>query len=114
MKRASLLLTTLLAAAPALADVNVYSHRQPELVQPLFDAFTAETGIAVNVAFVDKGMAERLVAEGARSPADLVMTVDIARLLQLVEAGVTQPVSNPALEAAIPAGFRDARGTGSA
>ena len=110
MKRAAFLLTSLLAATPALADVNVYSHRQPELVEPLFKAFTAETGIAVNVAFVDKGMAERLVAEGARSPADLVMTVDIARLLQLVEAGVTQPVTDPALEAAIPAGFRDAAG----
>ena len=80
-------------ALPALADeVNIYSHRQPELIQPLLDAFTAETGIAVNVAFVDKGMAERLVAEGDRSPADLVLTVDIARLMQVVEAGVTQPV----------------------
>ncbi|PCD75844.1 Fe(3+) ABC transporter substrate-binding protein [Pseudothioclava arenosa] len=109
MKRAALLLTAL-AATPALADVNVYSHRQPELVQPLFDAFTAETGIAVNVAFVDKGMVERLVAEGSRSPADLVMTVDIARLLQLVEAGVTQPVASDVLNAAIPAAMRDAEG----
>ncbi len=99
------------AALPALADeVNVYSHRQPELVQPLFDAFTAETGIAVNVAFVDKGMVERLVAEGDRSPADLVMTVDIARLQQVVEAGVTQPVTSPVLEADIPEAFRDPDG----
>lgn len=101
-------LSTALVALPALAEeVNVYSHRQPELVQPLFDAFTAETGIAVNVAFVDKGMVERLQAEGARSPADLVMTVDIARLSQVVEAGVTQPVEDAALDAAIPAEFRD-------
>ncbi|MCE5972120.1 Fe(3+) ABC transporter substrate-binding protein [Sinirhodobacter sp. WL0062] len=106
--RIFLALSTALVAAPALADdVNVYSHRQPELVQPLFDAFTAKTGINVNVAFVEKGMVERLVAEGSRSPADLVMTVDIARLQQVVEAGVTQPVEDPALEAAIPAGFRD-------
>lgn len=95
-------------AAPALAEeVNVYSHRQPELVQPLFDAFTAETGIAVNVAFVDKGMVERLVSEGDRSPADLVMTVDIARLAQVVDAGVTQPVASDVLAANIPAEFRD-------
>lgn len=107
-QRILLALIPALAAAPALAeDVNVYSHRQPELVQPLFDAFTAETGINVNVAFVDKGMVERLTAEGARSPADLVMTVDIARLDQVVAAGVTQPVDDPALEAAIPAEFRD-------
>jgi len=106
--RILLALTTALAATPVLADeVNVYSHRQPELVQPLFDAFTEATGIDVNVAFVDKGMVERLVAEGARSPADLVMTVDIARLMQVVDAGVTQPVEDPALDAAIPAAFRD-------
>ena len=95
-------------AGPAVADeVNVYSHRQPELVQPLFDAFTAETGIEVNVAYVDKGMVERLVAEGDRSPADLVMTVDIARLAQVVDAGVTQAVSSDVLNANIPAAFRD-------
>ena len=96
-------------ALPALAqEVNVYSHRQPELIQPLIDAFTAETGITVNVAFVDKGMVERLVAEGDRSPADLVLTVDIARLAQLADAGVTQAVQSDVLEAAIPEAFRDA------
>jgi iron(III) transport system substrate-binding protein len=113
--RSALAATTALAAAAALAapalaaEVNVYSHRQPELVKPLFDAFTAETGIEVNVAFVDKGMVERLLAEGSRSPADLVMTVDIARLSEVVGAGVTQPVASPALDA-IPAAFRDPEG----
>ncbi len=95
-------------ALPALAEeVNIYSHRQPELIQPLLDAFTAETGISVNVAFVDKGMVERLVAEGDRSPADLVLTVDIARLIEVVNAGVTQPVDSAVLTADIPAEFRD-------
>jgi iron(III) transport system substrate-binding protein len=107
----TLLACTALVAAPALADeVNVYSHRQPELIQPLIDAFTAETGIAVNVAFVDKGLTERLVAEGDRSPADLVLTVDIARLNEIVQAGVTQPVTSPELEANVPAEFRDPAG----
>jgi iron(III) transport system substrate-binding protein len=97
------------AALPAVAEeVNVYSHRQPELIQPLADAFTAETGIDVNIAFVDKGMAERLVAEGSRSPADLVLTVDIARLTQIVDAGVTQAVESDVLNANIPSNFRDA------
>ena len=107
--RSSLLALALLSTAlPALAqEVNVYSHRQPELLQPLVDAFTAETGIVVNVAFVDKGMAERLVAEGDRSPADLVLTVDIARLMQVVEAGVVQPVQSDVLEANIPEALRD-------
>ncbi len=107
--RLSLLALALGATAlPVLADeVNVYSLRQPELLQPLIDAFTAETGIAVNVAFVDKGMVERLVAEGDRSPADLVLTVDIARLSEVVNAGVTQPVESEILNANIPAEFRD-------
>jgi iron(III) transport system substrate-binding protein len=101
-------LALLACSVPALAqEINVYSHRQPELIQPLVDAFTAETGIAVNVAFVDKGMAERLQAEGDRSPADLVLTVDIARLLQIVEADVLQPVQSDVLEANIPATLRD-------
>ncbi len=105
---APLTLVLIQPALPALADeVNVYSFRQPELVQPLFDAFTAETGIEVNLAYVEKGLTERLVAEGDRSPADLVMTTDIARLTQLVEAGVTQPVTSEVLSANIPAEFRD-------
>lgn len=95
-------------ALPAVADeVNIYSHRQPELIQPLLDAFTAETGIAVNVAFVDKGMVERLQAEGDRSPADLVLTVDIARLMQIADADLTQAVQSDVLEANVPAEYRD-------
>jgi iron(III) transport system substrate-binding protein len=109
MLRTSLLALALgTTALPALGDeINIYSHRQPELIQPLIDAFTAETGITVNIAFVDKGMAERLVAEGDRSPADLVLTVDIARLMQVVEAGVTQAVQSDVLEANIPETLRD-------
>jgi iron(III) transport system substrate-binding protein len=106
--RATLLAATLAAPGSALADeVNVYSHRQPELIQPLFDAFTAKTGITVNVAFIDKGMVERLQSEGDRSPADLVLTVDIARLSQVVGAGVTQAVDDPVLTANIPPEYRD-------
>jgi hypothetical protein len=62
-------LALLACSTPVLAqEINVYSHRQPELIQPLADAFTAETGIAVNVAFVDKGMAERLQADKPLTP----------------------------------------------
>jgi iron(III) transport system substrate-binding protein len=108
MLRTTIAALALTTALPAFAqEINVYSHRQPELIQPLVDAFTAETGITVNVAFVDKGMAERLQAEGDRSPADLVLTVDIARLMQIVEADVTQPVQSDVLEANIPEALRD-------
>lgn len=98
-------------AAPAAADeVNVYSYRQPHLIKPLTDAFTQETGIKVNVAFLKKGMVERLKAEGDRSPADLVFTVDISRLGAVVNAGVTQSVSSETLNANVPAQYRDPDG----
>ena len=59
----SLGLATLLSGTAIAEQVNVYSYRQPDLLAPLFDAFTAETGIKVNVAFLKKGMIEKLVAE---------------------------------------------------
>lgn len=100
-----------LAAAPALADeVNVYSYRQPELLQPLLDAFTKETGIEVNMAYLAKGMVERLQAEGDRTPADLVFTVDISRLAAVVNAGVTQPIITDYLQEHVPAQYHDPEG----
>jgi len=99
-----------LSAAASFADVNVYSYRQPELVAPMFDAFTAKTGIEVEVVFLNKGMLERLQAEGMRSPADLIMTTDISRLNELAKAGVTQSVTSDVLSEAIPAEYRDPDG----
>ncbi|KPN62602.1 iron(III) transport system substrate-binding protein [Aliiroseovarius crassostreae] len=104
---AALALTTALPVMASADEVNVYSYRQPELIQPLMDAFTKETGIDVNVAFLQKGMIERLQSEGKRSPADLVLTTDISRLNGVVEADLTQPVQSETLEANIPAEFRD-------
>jgi len=98
---------TLMPATLMAAEVNVYSYRQPYLVKPLFAAFTKDTGIKVNVAFLNKGLVEKLVAEGSRSPADIVLTVDIARLAGVVAAGVTQPVKSAVIDANIPAKFRD-------
>ncbi|WP_270730080.1 Fe(3+) ABC transporter substrate-binding protein [Shimia sp. Alg240-R146] len=95
-------------AAPAMAEeVNVYSYRQPELIKPLTDAFTAETGIKVNVAYLQKGMVERLQAEGSRSPADMILTVDISRLAAVVNAGLTQPMESDTITANVPAQYRD-------
>lgn len=95
-----------IVAAPAIADVNIYTTRQPELIQPVMDAFSESTGITVNLAYIEDGIVERLKAEGRRSPADLVMTVDIANLKQIVDADVVQPVESDALNAAIPAELR--------
>lgn len=105
-----LTLPVALLASSAFADVNVYSYRQPELIQPLVEAFTAETGIQVNVAFLENGLVERLKAEGDRSPADVILTVDIARLTEAVDAGVTQPLITETLEQNIPAEFHDPEG----
>ena len=106
--RSALLASCIAAvAAPVLADeVNVYTTRQAFLIEPVMEAFTAETGIAVNLAFIDQGLVERLRSEGARSPADLVMTVDIANLQQIVEADVLQPVDSAVLKEAVPAHLR--------
>ncbi|WP_299932846.1 Fe(3+) ABC transporter substrate-binding protein [uncultured Pelagimonas sp.] len=104
-------LTTLAVAAPAFAEeINIYSYRQPELIAPLTDAFTEETGIKVNVAYLKQGMIERLQAEGSRSPADMILTTDISRLAAAVNAGLTQPVKSEALEANVPAAYHDPDG----
>ena len=98
----------ILGAAPVFgSEINIYSYRQPFLIQPLTDAFTEQTGIKVNVAYLRKGMIERMKAEGKRSPADVVLTVDISRLAAVVEANLTQPVLNKTLEKNIPTIYRD-------
>ncbi|MCY1664645.1 Fe(3+) ABC transporter substrate-binding protein [Rhizobium sp. SL86] len=101
------------SASLALADgeVNIYSYRQPELIQPLLDAFTKETGITTNVLFLDKGLVERIRAEGANSPADVILTVDIQRLTEAKDGGVVQPVvDNATINKDIPAAYRDPAG----
>jgi len=106
----NLVLATMLSAAAVSASaqgVNIYSSRQPELIDPILEAFTAETGITANVVFLKKGMLERLRAEGRRSPADVVLTVDIANLDAMVQAGLTQAVDSETLTANIPAPYRD-------
>ena len=98
--------------APALAqsgDVNIYSYREPGLIQPLLDRFTAEPGIKANVLFAGNGLLERVAAEGELSPADVVLTVDIGNLVGAKDQGLTQPITTPALER-VPAEFRDAEG----
>ncbi|MCJ8520801.1 iron(III) transport system substrate-binding protein [Pseudorhizobium tarimense] len=105
--------TSALIAQPALADgeVNVYSYRQPDLIEPLLTRFTEETGIETNVLFLDKGLVERIQAEGANSPADVILTVDIARIMEAKEGGVTQPVTNnKTINKDIPPQFRDPEG----
>jgi iron(III) transport system substrate-binding protein len=98
------------ARAAEASEVNVYSYRQPYLIDPLFKAFTEETGIKVNVIFAEKGLIERMAVEGRNSPADIMLTVDVGNLMQAKEAGVGQIIADAPLEAAIPASYRDSDG----
>jgi iron(III) transport system substrate-binding protein len=110
--RAALVGTTIaLGAATASAqEVNLYTTREPGLIQPLLDAFTKSSGVKVNSIFVKDGLAERLAAEGAKSPADVLMSVDVGNVIDLVEKGLTQPVQSQVLTSTIPANLRGANG----
>jgi len=98
------------AGAVCAAEVNLYTTREPGLIQPLLAKFTATSGIKVNTVFVRDGLAERVAAEGRRSPADVLMVVDVGNLMDLVDRGVTQPLRSPVMEAAIPSQLRDPAG----
>ncbi|RQR26221.1 iron ABC transporter substrate-binding protein [Burkholderia sp. Bp9143] len=96
--------------AHAAEEVSLYTTREPKLIQPLIDAFTKQSGVKVNTVFVKDGLLERVKAEGAQSPADVLMTVDIGNLLDLVDGGLAQPVRSKVLDDAIPANLRGAQG----
>ncbi|WP_117194555.1 Fe(3+) ABC transporter substrate-binding protein [Rhizobium terrae] len=98
------------AGAASAAEINIYTTREPGLIQPLLDAFTKSTGTKVNTVFLKDGLPERVAAEGASSPADILMAVDAGSLVDLAEKGVTQPIESATLNAAIPAQLRDAKG----
>ncbi len=106
------LFTGLIAAltfqAAVAEEVVVYSARNEQLIKPLFDAYTKETG--VNVKFItDKEgpLMARLKAEGTNTPADMLMTVDAGNLWQAAEEGLLKPVNSRTLAANIPAHLRD-------
>ena len=106
MAAALWVLATGLGTSAAAADLNIYSHRQQFLLQPFLDAFTAETGISTKVVYASKGLAQRLLAEGEASPADVILTVDIARLSEYADLDLLSPVESEILEANIPAHLR--------
>ncbi len=93
----------------AEGEVNVYSYRQPILIDPFFDEFTKSSGIKVNVLHAKKGLLERLLSEGTNTPADIVLTVDISRLKQFVEEDVLTSIESSVLENNIPFHLRDSQ-----
>ena len=108
----ALLAGALLAPSYALAEeVVVYSARNEHLIKPLFDRYTAETGVPIKY-ITDKAgpLLQRLRAEGKRTPADLLITVDAGNLWHAAESGVLAEIDSAALAANVPANLRDPGG----
>lgn len=110
--RQILRLALIAVSAPAFAGgaVNIYSYREPKLIEPLLQAFTAKTGITANMVFANSGLIERLTAEGKNSPADVLLTNELSLLLQAAAAGVTAPIKSAVIDHQVPAEFRDPAG----
>ncbi|MGO4388509.1 Fe(3+) ABC transporter substrate-binding protein [Microvirga sp. 2YAF29] len=102
--------TLVASGASAQETLNIYTYREPGLIKPLLDEFTKETGIKVNTVFLSNGLEERIRTEGANSPADIILTVDIGRLQQAKDYGITQPVKLDAIDKAVPATYHDPEG----
>ncbi len=100
-----LTLATALTAGAAQAEVNIYSYRQPFLIEPMLDTFTEQTGIEVNVVY-GNGLIERLEAEGRNSPADLILTSNTSVLTDAYTKGLTQAVESKVLTDTIPSQYR--------
>jgi iron(III) transport system substrate-binding protein len=98
-----------LVPLPAFAaeTVNVYSYRQPSLIDPLFAAFTKATGIQVKVIFAENGLVERIAQEGRNSPCDVLLTADVGRLVEAADRGLAQAVSSAAITGKVPENLRD-------
>jgi len=108
---AALSLTLPSATVLAAQEVNLYSARKEDLIKPLLDRFTEQTGIQVNlVTGKADALLQRLKSEGVNSPADLLLTVDAGNLHRAKEAGVTQAIDSETIDAAVPATYRDPEG----
>ncbi|ASL28151.1 extracellular solute-binding protein [Azotobacter chroococcum] len=109
---AVLALGALSGAALAADEVVVYSSRIDELIKPVFDAYTAETGVKVKfITDKEAPLLARLKAEGKNTPADLLITVDAGNLWQAEQEGVLRPLDSATIKANIPAQYRSASGT---
>lgn len=99
------------AGSVSAETVTVYSARNEQLIKPLFDAYTKETGTKVQVLTDKEGpLLERLKAEGAKSPADVLITVDAGNLWHASRMGLLQPIKSSVLNTNVPANLRDPKG----
>lgn len=91
--------------------ITIYSSRNEQLIKPLLDRYTEQTGVKVDLVTDQTGpLMARLKAEGQNTPADMLLTVDAGNLWQAAQQGLLQPVSSTVLEANVPAKYRDPKG----
>ena len=103
------LLMAIISNGAALAEsLGIYTHRQPFLLEPILDAYTKKTGVEFQTVYAPKGLAARLKAEGERTDADLVLTVDISRIKELADTGLLAPLASDILNKHVPSHLRDA------
>ena len=95
------------AMVQAEEEVNVYSYRQPFLIEPMLKQFEKDNNVKVNVVFAKKGLEERIEREGKFSPADVVLTSDMISLFDLVDRKLVQPVESTTLATNVPSHLRD-------
>jgi iron(III) transport system substrate-binding protein len=108
---ASALMLAPASAVANAAELNIYSARQEALIKPQLDAFTAASGVKINLVTGDaKELVQRLKSEGANSPADLLFTADAGNLYSAAAEGLCQKIDSAALEQNIPAAYRDPEG----
>jgi iron(III) transport system substrate-binding protein len=109
MKRQLMVLVfSSVAALVQAAEVNVYSARQEELIKPVLDKFSADTGVKVNlITGKPDELISRMASEGRNSPADVLISTDVGRLYRAQTQGLLQPVQSELLNKAIPAHLRD-------
>jgi iron(III) transport system substrate-binding protein len=100
------------AAASRAEEITLYSTREPPLVEPVIASFTAATGIKVKLVHIEDNLVKRLAAEGDASPADVLMTIGLDKTSQFVTSHLTQPVTSPLLDKAIPPQLRGAQWIG--
>ena len=103
------LLMVVISNGAALAEsLGIYTHRQPFLLEPILEAYTKKTGVEFQTVYAPKGLAARLKAEGERTEADLVLTVDISRIKELADTGLLAPLASDILNKNVPSYLRDA------
>ena len=108
---AAIALLGLSGAVQAADTLVVYTSRIDELIKPVFDAYTAKTGVKIQfITDKEAPLMARLKAEGATTPADLLITVDAGNLWQAEQMGILQPLQSATIEQNIPAQYRSSTG----